>query len=289
MGELVCLTAADGKKVWETNILQASGARNRAGEIFYWGLSASPLVEGDLVITQPGGDKDNSVVAFHKDTGKLVWGVGKDPSAYGSPIVIDAAGRRQIVCPTGRSLLGIDPRGELLWRYEFGNRFDATCATPVYADGLLFVSAAYGAGCACLEVVADGAGVAVKEKWRNKDLQCLMATAIVQDGCVWGCHGDLGTMLLRCLDLKTGKVKWEKRLPDRWSLAAAEGRLIAVSESGSVRLLEASPDKYVLRGELKDLLAYKTWAMPALASRRLYLRDEKHLVCVDLAKAEEKK
>src|SRR5262249_47392931 len=150
MGELVCLEVRDGKKVWETNILEASGARNRAGEIYYWGLSASPLVEGDLVVVQPGGDKDNSVVAFHKDTGKLVWGAGKDPSGYGSPIVIDAAGKRQIVCPTGQSVLGLGLNGELLWRYPFGNRFDATCATPVFVDGALMVSAAYGTGCAVL-------------------------------------------------------------------------------------------------------------------------------------------
>jgi outer membrane protein assembly factor BamB len=290
MGELVCLKTADGAKVWQTNILEASGTKNRAGEVYYWGLSASPLVEGDLVIVQPGGDKDNSVVAFDRRTGKKVWGVAGDPSAYGSPIVIEAAGRRQIVCPTGKSILGVDPKGELLWRYEFGNPFDATCATPVWADGLLFVSAAYGVGCAALEIAADGDKVVVKEKWRNKDLQNLMATSIVQDGCIWGCHGDLGARFLRCLDLKTGKVKWERRLDrDRWSFVAAEKRLICVGERGGVYLVEADPEKYVARGELKDLLTYKAWAMPALANRRLYLRDEKQLVCVDLARVEEKK
>jgi hypothetical protein len=177
-----------------------------------------------------------------------------------------------------------------LWRYEFGNRFDATCATPVWADGVLFVSAAYGTGCAALEIAADGDKVAVKERWRNKNLQNLMATSIVRDGCVWGCHGDLGPKFLRCLDLKTGTVKWEKRLDrDRWSFLAVEGRLICVSEAGSVHLMEANPEKYIDRGELKDLLTYKAWAMPALANKRLYLRDEKNVVCVDLAADGEKK
>jgi outer membrane protein assembly factor BamB len=284
MGSLVCLDVKDGKKVWETNILEASGAKNRAGEVYYWGLSASPLVEGDLVVVQPGGDKDNSVVAFHKDTGKKVWGVGGDPSAYGSPIVIEAAGQRQIVCPTGQSILGVSPKGELLWRYEFGNRFDATCATPVWADGLLFVSAAYGTGCAALELSADSDKVKVTEKWRNKDLQNLMCTSMVRDGHVWGCHGDLRALFLRCLDLKTGKMKWERRLEDRWSFLLADKTLICLGERGGVYLVEANADKFVSRGELKDQLAPRAWAMPALANGRLYLRDQKNVVCIDLTK-----
>src|SRR5262249_45612594 len=64
MGELICVNAADGKEVWKTNIFSASGAKNPAGAVFYWGMAGSPLVEGDHVIAQPGGNKDNSLVAF---------------------------------------------------------------------------------------------------------------------------------------------------------------------------------------------------------------------------------
>src|SRR5947208_3324260 len=63
-GELVCLSVADGKLVWKANILETAGVKERSDEVFYWGLSASPLVEGDAVIVQPGGDKDNSVLAL---------------------------------------------------------------------------------------------------------------------------------------------------------------------------------------------------------------------------------
>src|SRR5262249_56881415 len=108
MGELVCLTTG-GKKVWEANIFKDTGAKNLTGQtIFYWGVSSSPLVEGDLVIVQPGGTKDNSVAAFHKDTGQIVWSKGSDPIGYASPIMITAQGTRQLVCPTGTSFLGLD-------------------------------------------------------------------------------------------------------------------------------------------------------------------------------------
>src|SRR5438105_3726888 len=125
MGELVCLSA-DGKRLWTAHQFKDTGARNPGAvpEFYYWGASLSPLVEGDFVVVQPGGDKKNSVAAYHKDTGKLAWTVGDDPPGYGSPIAVTIDGQRQLIVPTGISVLGIDPaKGTLLWRYAFGNQF----------------------------------------------------------------------------------------------------------------------------------------------------------------------
>jgi outer membrane protein assembly factor BamB len=267
------------------DVVKDNGAKDRTGDFYFWGHSASPLVEGDRVIVQPGGAKDNSVVAYHRDTGKRRWAVGGDPSGYASPIAITAGKSRQVVVPTGQSVLGIDPAtGKLLWRYAFGNRFDATCATPVWSEGLLFVSAAYGVGCVALEIVPDGDGWTARARWRNKNLQTLMATSIVQGGHVYGCHGDLGRMYLRCLDLKTGAIKWEEPQKGRCALIAAEGHLIILGERGTLQLAEINPARLVSKGELPDVLTFKAWAMPALAKKRLYVRDQKQLVCLDLEK-----
>src|SRR5262249_5755050 len=93
LGDLVCLNAADGKEVWRTNILEATATKSREKEFRWWGLSLSPLVDGDLVIVQPGGNKDTSVAAFHRCTGKLVWSCGNDPLCYASTIIIAPATR----------------------------------------------------------------------------------------------------------------------------------------------------------------------------------------------------
>lgn len=285
LGDFVCLDAAKGKEVWRKNIFKETGAKNRAGDFFYWGVSQSPLVEGELVVVQPGGDKDNSVAAFHKDTGKLVWGAGSDPLGYSSPVALTAAGRRQVVVYTGRSAVGIDPaKGTLLWRYEIGNKFDCNCATPQWADDLLFLSSAYGVGCAALTLTADGGKVKAEAKWRNKNLKNQFSTSVIVKGHVYGCDGDLGAVFFRCLDLQTGAVKWEDRRPGKCSVLAYDGHIVCAGERGTVRLIEANPEKYVPRGELEDLLTYKTWAQPALLQGRLYLRDDKHLVCLDVRK-----
>lgn len=284
-GELACLAADDGKELWKTDTLKETGAKDRSGEFYFWGLSASPLVDGEVVIVQPGGKQNGSVAAFHKDTGKKVWSVGDDPSGYASPILITAAGKRQLVCPTGQSVLGIDPeKGKLLWRYPFGNRFDATCATPVWADNLLFVSAAYGVGCAVLEVVTDGDGVKAREKWRNKNLQALFATPMVHEGHVYGCHGDIGAIQVRCLELATGKLKWTERAGGRFMPLLVEKQLLCLGERGNLLLVEANPERYVQKAELDKLLTYKAWPAPVLVNKRLYLRDEKQLLCLDLSR-----
>lgn len=285
MGELLCLSAAEGKLLWQTDMFQVTGAVNHAGEFFYWGISQSPLLESDLVIVQPGGSKNNSVAAFHKETGKLAWSTGDDPAGYASPIVITVAGRRQLICLTGQSVLGLDPvSGKRLWRHGFGNKFNATCASPVWADDLLFVSAAYGTGCVALQIKQQGDQWTVREQWKKKDLQNLFATSMVLDGHIYGCHGDLGAIFLRCLELKTGQMKWEERQPARCSLLAVEGHLLCLGERGSLRFIEANPKRYVLKGELPDLLTFRSWAAPALADKKLYLRDQKQVICLDLSK-----
>jgi outer membrane protein assembly factor BamB len=285
-GELFCLTT-DGKLVWQKDIFKDTGAVRPVQRYFYFGVSFSPLIEGDLLIVQPGGDKNNSVAAFHKDTGKLVWSAGSDPIGYASPIMITAHGTRQLVCPTGTSYLGIDTaKGTVLWRYAFGNDFRTNCASPVWSDNLLFASAAYGTGSAVVDIVKAPDGTwSVQEKWRNrKAMQNLFATSIVVDKKIYGCSGDLHAFFLRCLDLETGKMHWEERLPDRVHLLAVDGRMLVWGERGNLGFFEPNPTGYEVKGEVPNLLTFKSWAVPALASGRLYVRDDNHVLCLDLRK-----
>jgi outer membrane protein assembly factor BamB len=285
MGELVCLRAEDGKRLWDANIFDISGARNLAGLTFYWGVSYSPQVFGDLLIVQPGGTKDNSVLAFHKDTGKLIWSVGDDPIGYASPVEINVSGQAQLVVPTGKSILGLEPKtGRTLWRYPFGNSFKVTCTNPLWRDGLLFVSAAYGGGAAAFEIRRNGDGWTVRENWKVKNFQNLFATSIFHDGRLYGCHGDLGAFQFRCLDYRTGQLKWTQRIAARCTLLGVEGHLIVLDEGGTLSLVEANPDRFLVKGEIPDLLTYKSWAVPALAGGKLFLRDERQVLCLDLRK-----
>lgn len=283
-GELLCVNAQDGKEIWKTNVLEVTGAGQHENVKFYWGMSASPLVEEDVVIVQPGGNKNNSVAAFHKDTGKLVWSMGDDLPGYASPIVITVAGRRHVVCPTASFMFGVEARtGNVLWKHTWGDDTNCNCATPLWSDGVLFMSRAYNFGCAALEITPDGDRFKVREKWKNKNLMNHFTTSVIVDGHAYGAHGDFSNHGLRCVELKTGALKWVERKPGKCSLLALGKHLICLSENGTLRLIEANPERYVMKSEIADLLTFKSWAAPALYQKRLYLRDDKHLLCLDLS------
>jgi outer membrane protein assembly factor BamB len=99
-GTLICLPAKpDGKPkpLWEHKLLAEFG-----GDVPGWGIACSPLVDGNLVIVQPGGKK-GSVAAFDRISGHFAWSALDDPNGYSSPVAATIAGVRQIVCVTGRA------------------------------------------------------------------------------------------------------------------------------------------------------------------------------------------
>jgi outer membrane protein assembly factor BamB len=283
-GEVAALKLADGAEVWKVNVVTLAGVKDRSGEQFYWGQSASPLVEGDLVIVQPGGPRGNSIYALDRKNGKVAWKLGDDAMGYASPIAIDLGKRRVLIVPTGQAVVGIDPvKGEQLFRYPFGNQFDATASTPLWTGELLLLSAAYGAGTAAVELSEDNGKIQAKEKWKSRDLMSLMAPLIVRDGTLVAFHGDLSRFGLRCLDLETGKLLWMQNYPGRLCFIWAEGHLLAVTEQGTVQSIKLGKTGVSVEGEVPDLFKGRVWAMPALAGKRLYLRDDRTIVCLDLA------
>ncbi len=289
-GDLACLNAADGQLLWNVNIVTAVKAEDRSKETFFWGLSQSPLVEGDRVIVCPGGSQNNSVIGVDRKTGQVVWAGGSDPPGYGTPILIKHSGVTQAVVVGGQSLMAFDPTsGKPLWRAPVGNKYNCNCATPLFVGERLFYSAAYGTGATLIELTLKDDKWTPKPRWTNLQLQNQMSTSIVLDGHIYGCNGDLGATNLRCLDLLKGTVKWIERAPGKCTLIAAAGHLIALSEDGTLRLIEANPAKYVEKGKIDRALTATAWTPPALSRGKLYLRDRAELFCVDISgKAEQK-
>ena len=284
-GQLFCLTTAEGREVWKVNIFQATGAADPAGENLYWGMSGSPLVVGNLVICQPGGDRDNSVAAFDKETGAVIWKAASTYRSYASPLAVTLHGHRQLLCYAGDALLGMQPAtGQILWRYAHQNQYKCNCATPVVIGNRGLVSTAYGGGSALLTINTADERWSAKEDWNSRRLQSLFATPIVIDNLLFGCHGDLGVCTLRCLDLATGKLVWTAREPGRCAMIAAAGHLICLSEDGTLRVVKATREGYVETGKIDGLLRARSWATPALAGGHLFARDQQRLICLNLQK-----
>jgi outer membrane protein assembly factor BamB len=249
-----------------------------------WGFAGSPWIEGDWVIVQPGG-KQGSVAAFERRDGRLVWKALSDPAGYSSPIGATLDGVRHVLAFTGTALVGLRPEnGHVLWSYPWTTRFEANIATPIVAGNYVFISSDYSAGCALVEVTADGAGGATKRPIyvkRNKLMRNHHDTCVLVAGHLYGF--DEG--VLKCVDLQAATEKWASRDLAKGSVLAGADHLFVLTEDGSLALLEASPEEYRQKGLMPNLLqGPECWALPALASGRLYLRGHHEIVCLDIRK-----
>src|SRR5262249_23075297 len=135
-GHLLCLDLAKGKKVWERDLLKDYTVPDS-----YFGVGSTPLVEGDLLLVNVGGD-GAGVVAFDKATGKEVWKATSQGASYSSPVAATIDGVRHAIFFTRQGLLSLDPtKGTVRFEKRWRSRFDASvnAATPVVVGDQIFL------------------------------------------------------------------------------------------------------------------------------------------------------
>jgi outer membrane protein assembly factor BamB len=275
-GDLACLQIAGGKVVWRRNILQDFSGRN-----INWLISESPLVDGNLVIVSPGG-RNAGLAALDKMSGTTVW-VAKelsDEAGYASPVVADVQGVRTIMTLTGNAGIGVRVSdGKLMWRYSNVANNTANIATPVYSDGRVFYTSAYGTGGALLGLRAAGGEVRAQEIYFTRNMQNHHGGVVLVDGYLYGFNNSI----LTCLEFATGKVMWRDRSVGKGAVAYADGRLYILSEDNVVGLVEASPTGYRERGRFSIAdRGWPSWAHPAVSGGRLYVRNQDVLASYDV-------
>jgi len=277
-GRLHCLELETGKKVWLAELNTTYQV-----EQGFFGVSTSPLVEGDLVVVNVGG-KQNGIVALDKTTGKEVWTTGKDPASYASPTAATINNTRYLVFFTREGLVLLDPKtGAEKYRKKWRPRIDASvnAASPLVVGNEILVSTCYDRGALLARVDKDE----LTELWSNDEsMSAHFSTGVVHDGYLYGFHGrQEDGAELRCVEWKTGKVMWSKEGFGCGSILFADGQLIVLSEKGDLVLVEPNAKQFkekarasVLRGSCRSHLA--------LSEGRLYCRDNHKLVCWSLKK-----
>jgi outer membrane protein assembly factor BamB len=269
-GMLVCLETATGKRVWGFNIVDRFH-----GQVLHWGISESPLVDGDRVIVTPGA-AGAAVVALDKMNGKVLWTSQNDQAGYSSPVAYDAGGSRKVVIFTGEAAIGLDfNSGRLLWRYERVANRTADIATPIVHDGQVFLSSDYGTGCALLKVSADGAS----EVYFNREMRNHYSTSVLVGDYLYG----FSSSILTAMKFQTGEVAWRDRSVGKGSLIYADHHLYCLGEEGVVGLVEATPAGYreTSRFEIPKG-GFPTWSQPVIADGKLYLREQDNLYCYNI-------
>lgn len=280
LGEVVCRDVASGKPVWKKNALEMVG-----GETPQWGTASTPLVHEGKVIVQAGGGA-SVAVALNAETGDLAWkSQATGSGSYAHPIVVDVEGTKQLVVFAADAVFGMNPdSGATIWREAWNTSYGVNSTTPVYRDGHLYVSSAYGMGGMMLKLSPAGA----QKLWAKKDIKSKFQ-GLILDGNILIGNSDPGSLI--AISWPDGARKWkadDSALNPGMggSIVKAVGdKMVVLSESGTLSLTRVSPEGIQLIsqfGAFDDVR--QVWSTPLLYAGRLYTKGPKELVCFELPK-----
>ena len=262
---------------------------------------------------QNGGAKTWDGALMQKWPGEpfVKWDTGhpafQKMSSYCTPVLATIHGRRHVLTVTRQGLISLDPAtGAHQFSFWFRSPREETvnAMTPVVKGDLILISSAYyRSGSVLLRVKPDGKGV--DEVWRSLALEMHWSQPSLVAGHVFGFSGrNEPDGVFRCVEFATGKVKWERderwpnashsklragdKPPDvfgRGSTIFADGKLIALGEAGLLGLFKPNTEKLeeISRWQVPGL-SYPCWGAPILADRKIFLRSEDKLICLDFAK-----
>ncbi len=298
MGHLHCCDARTGDVLWQHDLHTEYRAR-----IPTWGISAAPLIEGDLLIVQIGGRPDACLVAFNRVSGKEVWRALKDRCSYSAPVVIDQAGQRVLACWTGDRVVGLEPEtGKLFWEHPFPSpKMVIGVADPIVDSNRLLISDFFD-GSLCLQLAEDR--LAATKLWRRKgpsekrtdSLHAMIGTPVLDGDLIYGVdsYGEF-----RCLRADTGDRVWEDTslLPKlRWGtihIVRNADKAWLFTEKGDLVIARLTPTglqvlskTHLIDPTRKQHQRGVCWTHPAFANRHVFIRNDQELLCASLAQAE---
>ncbi len=290
-GKLFCLDAKTGKDVWSRDYVDDFGGKPPQER----GFAETPLVDGKRLICTPGGERAG-IVALKTRTGELIWQrplpvfgpSGREGSSFASPLVTEIGGRRIYVVTIGCGVAVMDA-GDGTFLCGYGGLDGVAISTPVLREGLVFCSIGYGTGSALIKLVPNtSGGIDAEEQYSlpGGRFQNQHGGFVLVGDSIFGGHGS-NNGLPTCIDVATGEVLWKTRGPGTGSAAViyADGHLFFRYQDGIMALIEASRDGYRLKGSFRlPGAGRERWAHPAIAGKRLYLREHDHLFVYDVRK-----
>ncbi len=275
MGKAVAMDAASGEVRWEVDLLARF-----AGENIHFGVSESPLVDGERVIYTPGG-KDAVVVALDRKTGKTVWTTKglSELAAYCNPRMFETGRHRQIVTFVQKHLVGIEPAsGELLWRQEVAAHYDIHATSPVFHGDTIYVTHGYDQGGKLYRLAKDGRSVS--PVWEEPKLDVHHGGAVVVDGVVYGAASKKSWY---AIDLESGEIAATLPRLGKGSVIYADGLLYGYTEAGEVVLVNPDPAKFEVVSSFEiEAGEGHHWAHPVISGGVLYIRHGDVLMAYDV-------
>ncbi len=267
-GIVTAFDAETGRQLWQ-----------RAGESVepLYHTSMSPIVDGDAMVLHVGGHDDGALTAFGVESGDVLWEWKGDGPAYGSPLIVEFEGVRQVVTFTQEHLVGVAlETGQLLWQRPFITSSTTTSQTPIIFGGDV-IQAGRGNGITRFRVVREGSAWTTQDVWHTADVSLHMANAVVVDGVMVGLsHLNSGQYF--GLDLDSGQVVWtsDPRQADHASILRSGQTVFSLEDDAELLVLKNSRSAFDPQ-EVYDVAESATWTLPTLSGNRLFVKDVSNL------------
>jgi outer membrane protein assembly factor BamB len=246
------------------------------------GYAVSPIAYKNTIIVKLGR-YGHAVVALNPKDGSLVWQKQDFANAPSSSIIINVDGQDQLVTTFSDEVVGLNPNnGDLLWSHPHRTSWGLNVSTPVWGPGnLLFVSSAYNGGALVVHLAQSGGKTKAEELWSSNRMRIHHSNAICIGEYVYGSSGDFGPAPMTAIDIKTGKVAWQDRTFGKVNMVLVGDKVIALDEGGDLALVTLSPEGMQVRWRV-PLLQSNAWTVPTLVGTKLYVRDRRMMMAVDL-------
>lgn len=277
-GRLAAFESESGKELWYRELIEEFDAEDPE-----YGYSESVLIDGDYLYTQPAGSKGFQI-CLDKHNGELIWANTEIPGSkgYTSTVILEFGSYRQIIGASSNCYYGVDSRtGKLLWKVDFENSQGLNIADAIVYNDYVFISSGYGNGCMLVKLKFSGKEIITETVWQSESMDNHHGGIILHNGYLYGSGSNSRGWF--CLDFLTGEQLWKSN--GKGSVTYADGMLYLLEERGIMKLVQATPDTYNLKGEYQVPEGGEgmCWAHPVVCGGRLYIRHADRLFAYDIS------
>jgi outer membrane protein assembly factor BamB len=268
-GVVTAFDANTGKQLW-----QKPGSEPLP---LYTSHSFSPLVDRGLVIFHVGGHNQGALTAYDVNTGAVKWSWNGDGPGYGSPILVDLAGTRQVVTITQGKIVGVDPtNGTLLWERPFVSTNSTNAVTPVLYGQTLIVSG-NGGPTTAFTVAKQNNVWTTQTVWENADIPYRLSNSVLVHDALFGLTTKNSGQYFS-VDAKTGKTVWtsEPRAAAQAAILQSGDLVFSLQDDGNLVIFRSGTAAFepIRRYHVADS---ETWTQPTISGSRIFVKDVSNL------------
>jgi outer membrane protein assembly factor BamB len=278
-GRLQCLDKSSGKVLWTQQLWS-----DLRGSRLMYGYASSPIAFRDTIVVPVGG-AGRALMAFNQADGKVAWAKNDFGNVYSSPILIDVGGLEQLAIVLDGAVVAVNPHnGDLQWQIPFKADYSIAVATPVYgSDNLMFVSSEYNAGSKVISLERAGQQTTATELWSSNRLRLHHGNAMRIGPAIYFSSGGKGSQaILSSVDARSGKIYWQERSIEKATFVWADNKLITLDQDGNLMIAYPSTEGFKIAAKA-PVLTNLSWTPPTLVGTRLYIRDRRSMMALDLS------